>query len=743
MASGGGFYFYKKYRPISSGNPKGFKHLIIDSSPPSAQGCCLDILSIGDIDGDGRADIMAGSENATGVVWYQYPAWSRFVIGAGDFTADGRLADVEADGDTDVIISCISRNAIEWWENLGEPTKKESWIRHTIGTGWAHDVAIGDIDGDGRLDVVTKQKAKNNLNWHESPIDATQPWIEHQIATLSGEGLDAGDLDGDGDLDIAVSHFWYENQSGVGSQWRQTKLTDSWGADCRTIIADMNGDGRKDIVLSHSEGKGRLSWFENSSWAEHQIEKGNLEGAHSLKVGDFDGDKLPDVLTGEMHSSKSKRVLLYRNLGDGRLWDKVELSSLGTHNAQIGDLGGDGDADIVGKNFDGTKAIEMWENLSADFLTSKNWEYVAIDTKRPKSQLEKMGLIFADVNGDAMTDIIAGSCIYENSGDISGKPWARYELPNAVDLYFAVDVDDDDATDLVGISDSTLKWFEAASLKDNAWHEYAIGRVPDGRTQGYTTAQIIPGGKPELIFTRAENLFYVEIPASLDENTPWKMIQVSSTNEEEGVAAGDIDYDGDIDLAAYSADGHHAVWFENPADGSAFWLKHIIGESQEWLDRIALVDVNNDGFWDIVSTEETQDWFYNARVYWFEAPADPKNGKWQRHIVDVLRSVNSMDVTDMDGDGDIDIVAAEHTDQHRVSGAPDNLTLWYENREHGKHWIPHVIECANHCSHLGARVQDLDNDGDQEVISIAWQQYATLHMWKNLAEKEKHESDLP
>ena len=62
---------------------------------------------------------------------------------------------------------------------------------------------------------------------------------------------------------------------------------ENWGADCRDIVADMNGDGKLDVVLSHSEGKGRLSWFENPTWREHVIGAGPLEGAHSLEVADL------------------------------------------------------------------------------------------------------------------------------------------------------------------------------------------------------------------------------------------------------------------------------------------------------------------------------------------------------------------------------------------------------------------------------------------------------------------------
>ena len=135
-----------------------FDYTIIDPSPPSGSSCCLDICAIGDIDGDGINDIVVGSENSIGVVWYHAPSWTRYVIGTGNFTTDGEVVDVDGDGDIDVVISCISRSQIEWWENLDDPFSTSGWTRHTIGSNFAHDVAVGDIDSDGNVDLAVFRK---------------------------------------------------------------------------------------------------------------------------------------------------------------------------------------------------------------------------------------------------------------------------------------------------------------------------------------------------------------------------------------------------------------------------------------------------------------------------------------------------------------------------------------------------------------------------------------------------------
>lgn len=340
-----------------------FSHQVVDPSPTPGADCCLDVLAVGDIDGDSQADIMVGAENSIGAAWYHYPTWKQYAIAFGEFTTDGEIADVDRDGDGDVVISSISRDAIEWWENTGNPFQAKGWLRHEIGSRFSHDVAVGDLNGDGNLDVAILRKDEpRQLTWFAASDDPRQAWTRHQVDTPPGEGLDLADIDGDGDLDIAGSVNWYENLKGTGLTWTKHLVVASWGKESRDIIADMNRDGRKDIILSHAEGDGRVSWFENPTWQEHAIESHPLRGAHSLEVGDFDLDSDLDVFVGEMNTGVSHNVMVYKNLGGAISWQKIILATTGTHNGRTGDIDDDGDLDIVGKNYTGNKVVELWRN---------------------------------------------------------------------------------------------------------------------------------------------------------------------------------------------------------------------------------------------------------------------------------------------------------------------------------------------------------------------------------------------
>ncbi len=147
-------------------------------------------------------------------------------------------------------------------------------------------------------------------------------------------------------------------------------------------VGDIDDDGRLDIVVTSSEQKGfPVSWYEAPSdpkygtWIEHVV--GQLDYCHSLQVGDIDNDGDPDIMAAEMvKGSDPDQVVVYINEGHpgdpgagnrGTPTFRAQvLSEVGAYWAKLGDVGGDGDLDIVSSRSFNEPPIEMWENKTSD-----------------------------------------------------------------------------------------------------------------------------------------------------------------------------------------------------------------------------------------------------------------------------------------------------------------------------------------------------------------------------------------
>src|SRR3989344_4224642 len=694
-----------------------------------------DAKSVGDIDGDGFADVII---RGSALQWYKYPTWTKTVIATplDQFTTDMQVGDIDNDGDLDIIVpDGNGTNNVLWFENprpLGNPAI-DAWTRHVIGTSgtYAHDVEVGDIDGDGKLDVVTRLSS-TNIFFQNSPTS----WTKVKVSSRPNEGTALGDIDGDGDLDIAINGYWLENPLLAGSPrttaWSEHLIDTNWPSEVGGYIADVNVDGRADVLLAPSEStNGRLSWYETldpklDPWTEHVVDS-SVEYIHTFKTADMDFDGTLDIVTAEMHQSADPdEVSVYHNQGAGLTWVQQVVANTGSHNIRLVDMGNDGDIDIMGANWLPDSPIELWENTTA--LPLDKWNYIQVSNAHSQT----FGLAFGDIDSDTLSDMVSGKYWYKNpGGDLTGVWVQSGVFPNDVEVMLTTNVDGDGFADVIAQktegAELGIYWLEALNCSGTSWNFIRIGDVPVAShpigAQGYRTADIRPGGREEILISSGAGIWYFEVPANPASDI-WNKVQVNANPSDEGFGVADIDRDGFLDVVAGTGNTKLVQWYKNPGTAAANWSAFTIGNMNEVVfpDRFAAADLNGDGRVDIIATEENG-LTSGAQTFWWEQPLDPTAPNWVRRTIVTQGTTNSMDISDMDNDGDSDIVLAEHRGALKMA-------VW-KNDGIGN-FIEQLIDIGKE-SHLGARVVDIDQDGDKDLVSIAFDASQFVHLWRNNA----------
>ncbi len=277
--------------------------------------------AVADINRDGRLDILSGDH------WYEAPAWTRHRFRDLDFTQQyiddfSDLAiDVDGDRYPDVVsVSWFAKKAA-WWKNPGRAAKG-IWKESEIHSGFNIEFAIlADIDNDGKALELVAQENGTGQAWYEAKNGG---WIAHVISDRSyGHGIGAGDVNKDGRNDILTPRGWLEAPADPRSSgwtfhpdWETVNVTApaAPGGTARLTdlgfmhVADVNGDGRNDVVAAAGHDYG-VFWFEqgaNGQWTKRVIDEAWSQG-HASTLTDLNGDGRPDLVTGKRFMAHNGR----------------------------------------------------------------------------------------------------------------------------------------------------------------------------------------------------------------------------------------------------------------------------------------------------------------------------------------------------------------------------------------------------------------------------------------------------
>jgi hypothetical protein len=372
--------------------------------------------TVADVNRDGKPDIVAGES------WYEAPTWTRHALHPIDYS-NGYIdnfsdlpIDVDGDGWTDIVQFSYFAHNIVWLRNPGRAGGP--WRQVEIDSSGPTEFAfLVDLNNDGKAQELLPEFDRPNVPaaWFEL---VSGRYVKHVISDRSyGHGIGAGDMNGDGRNDVLTPEGWLEAPADIHAAGKWTFHRLDWnthlippsgtrplppaaptsassglptgttrGAQFGYMyLLDLNGDGRKDMLTGMAHDYG-LAWYEQTAdghWVQHVIDS-SWSQAHASQMVDLNRDGQLDLVIGKRYFA--------HNGGDpgerdptGLYWyewrklpaDKATSANGGVEwirhivayeermgggvQLQVADLDGDGDLDVVSAGKDG---LFIAENLT-------------------------------------------------------------------------------------------------------------------------------------------------------------------------------------------------------------------------------------------------------------------------------------------------------------------------------------------------------------------------------------------
>lgn len=626
-----------------------------------------------DLDGDGDLDVLFHTSNPGRIWWADNQ-------GAGTFTAEQlipgtinspsrlKTADLDGDGDLDVYTSTTSQDRVFWSANLGSAGFGPQQVLPDSGDV-PTSVDAGDFDGDGDLDLVsTFLEGPILVRWENLGSGVFGPREQVAITLGAQSSIQGLDIDGDGNLDLLTTGgspgdgtiSWYLGE-GTGEFGFRTTIDHSLSPILGPRVTDIDSDGRLDLVLS-SSFLSPLSWFPNQStgafvgFGAPQTISDQSGNLAAFSFADADGNGTPDAI---IASASFEKLVWHSNDGSGLFGPEMEITSTASDavEALMVDFDGDGLRDVVSMSSNDRK-LALYTSLGGS----------AFESQRVLATVsaDQACMAIGDLDCDGDSDFVVGGespnvlTWYPNLGN--GEVGPAIPIPAAVPGATTVsvaDLGDDGLLDLLVASagSNTILW------------------VPNTPGAGF--------GAPQVVSSTATNASSVQ--------------------------GADMDGDGDLDVlytAQSNPSNEDIAWREN-LGGGAFGSIIEVAMYSEPRDVVA-ADVNQDGQLDVIVGGLQTSWFRSTG-----------NNSYSTGDLIGFGTARCIDANDIDGDGDPDVLIAKNS---RLD--------WHRRTALGGWSLPRLIE-GGLDDPRSAHLTDVDGDGDPDVL-YAGGEAGTVQWYENL-----------
>jgi len=343
------------------------------------------------------------------------------------------VADLDGDGKPDLIVSCFGDHTLSIYRNISTngPMSAASFAPRVVlvapsGAYTPYCIAVADVDGDGKLDIITADRGNNLVSvYHNSctPGSITSNDFATRVDFATGggpQGIEVRDLDGDGKPDLITGNATdgtvsiLRNTSAIGTLTSNSfapKIDIATGTHCYdVVVGDLDGDGKPELVTPNWENNTvsvlrNLSTPGNIAFAP-AANLAVLNGPMYVAMGDLDGDGKLDLA---VSCYASKTLSVFRNIStNGSLTTnsfapRVDYALGGAgHMSALGDLEGDGKLDVA-EVTESSSLLSVFRNLSVPGSFTASSLASRVDFA---AGYNPWGPAICDLDGDGRPDVV-------------------------------------------------------------------------------------------------------------------------------------------------------------------------------------------------------------------------------------------------------------------------------------------------------------------------------------------------
>ena len=703
---------------------------------------------ITDIDGDGKPDVVTLGGGATSII-----SVFRNTATAGSlslsslattdtFPVDNNavklvVGDIDGDGKPDIIgVSYAPTNTVSILRNTSTPGSVSFAPLLTLSLGdlnHCEDLALGDLDGDGRLDIVVPSDGTLFGVFQNESTPGTLAFAaisEIELPTYLA-GLAIGDIDGDGKADLVIPangydavtvwhNIYYGGAITAGSFDAPVNFSTDYGPEF-VCIADFDGDGKLDLavqtdlgttsVLRNTSSTGSIS---SSSFAPQVSLPTSCYSPfmREIEIADVDGDGKPDIVNGNAGLAVFRNSATSGSITSGSFArQEITYGADGTYYAwgmAVGDLDGDGKPDIAVGGNDGALTLFRNDPLGpAPVITSVN--PVVANTGAAVT-----------ITGNYFNTTAANNIVYFGATRATVTAASSTSLSVTVPVgatYDYVTVNNDSSLMAYSPYFFLPKYNNSAYLPNTVHFDPQVVFGTDDSPNGVSIADMDGDGKPDIVVANQFGLISVYLNTATSGSITAGSFAAPVDFDPAGygvqlAAIGDIDGDGKPDIAfTTSSTGQVSVLRNTSSVGSlSFSTSQILWYATGQVGGIVVGDINGDGKPDIAVSNSGND-----MISVYPNVSAPGNISFGSPVTFATGTAPwEIALADIDGDGKKDII---------VPNFLDNTISVFRNINAPGAYIDTNSFSARVDFPVGTNpvfvtVGDLDGDGKTDVVVL-------------------------